>query len=179
FPRIGWLESSMGIETSDVDAVKLHKVQQTLAPLAAVIDDLIPPVAALLSITNRPRSQHSSAIVNAREKSETTQQVIAQLVVEVAARRPVFFVIEDLHWIDPSTMELLDLLVEQTPSVPLLILATLRPGQAPAEWMSREYVSQVALDRVDMKEKIVMVHAVTGGKPLPAITSAGIVYGPD
>ena len=53
----------MGIEPSDADAVKLRKVQQTLAPFAAVIDDLIPPVAALLSITNRPRSQHSSAIV--------------------------------------------------------------------------------------------------------------------
>lgn len=175
FPLVGWLESWMGIEAADSDAEKLRKVQKTLAPFASVIDDLIPPVAALLSITNRPRSQHSSAIAHARETSETTQQAIAQLVVEVAARKPVVFAVEDLHWVDPSTMELLDLLVEQTPSVPLLILVTLRPEQAPAEWMRREYVSQITLDRLDRKEAIEMVLAVTGGKPLPAMVLEEIV----
>jgi tetratricopeptide (TPR) repeat protein len=165
----------MGIEPSDPDAVKLKKVEETLAPFARAIDDPIPPVAALLSITNRPRSRYSSRIVNSREKSETTQQVLAQLVVEVAARKPVVFAIEDLHWVDPSTMELLDLLVEQVPSVPLLILATLRPEQTPAEWMTREYVDQVTLDRLDRKETIEMVLAVTGGKPLPAVVLEEIV----
>jgi class 3 adenylate cyclase/tetratricopeptide (TPR) repeat protein len=169
FPLIGWLETWTGIEPSDPDAVKLQKVQQTLQPFADAIDDLIPPVAALLSITNRPLSRHSSRIANAREKSETTQQVLAQLVVEVAARKPVVFAIEDLHWVDPSTMELLGLLIEQAPSAPLLILATLRPEQTPAEWMRREYVDQVTLDRLDRKETIEMVLAVTGGKPLPAV----------
>ena len=66
-------------------------------------------------------------------------------------------------------MELLDLLIEQAPSVPLLVLATLRPEQTPAEWMRREYVDQVTLDRLDRKETIEMVLAVTGGKPLPAV----------
>src|SRR5439155_495855 len=53
--------------------------------------------------------------------------------------------------------------------------ATLRPEQAPAEWMRREYVSQVALDRLDRKETIEMVLAVTGGKPLPAMVLEEIV----
>lgn len=166
FPLAGWLESWMGIEPSDPDAVKLRKVKETLAPFA--VDDPIPPVAALLSIANRPRSRYSSRIANVRETSETTQQALAQLVVEVASRKPVVFAIEDLQWVDPSTMELLDLLIEQAPSVPLLILATLRPEQTPAEWMRREYVDQVTLDRLDRKETIEMVLAVTAGKPLPA-----------
>jgi predicted ATPase/class 3 adenylate cyclase len=175
FPLVGWLESWMGIELSDPDAVKLQKIEKTLAPFAAGIDDPIPPVAALLSITNRPRSRYSSRISKVREKSETTQQAVAQLIVEVAARKPVVFAIEDLQWVDPSTMELLDLLIEQAPSVPLLILATLRPEQTPAEWMRREYVDQVTLDRLDRKETIEMVLAVTGGKPLPAALLEEIV----
>ncbi len=167
FPLVGWLESWMGIEPTDPDAVKLEKIERTLAPFAGAIDDLVPPVAALLSITNRPRSRYSSRVTN-RERSETTQQALAQLILEVAARKPVVFAIEDLQWIDSSTMELVDLLVEQAPSVPLLILATLRPEQTPAEWMRREYVDQLTLDRLDRKETIEMVLAVTGGKPLPA-----------
>ncbi|HEY6139996.1 MAG TPA: AAA family ATPase, partial [Thermoanaerobaculia bacterium] len=175
FPLIGWLESWMGIEPSDPDSEKLRKVRNTLAPFESVIGDLIPPVAALLSIAKRPQSRHSSHILHAREKSETTQQVLAQLVVEAALQKPVVFAIEDLHWVDPSTMEFLDLLVEQAPSARLLILATLRPEQAPAAWMSREYVSQVTLDPMDRKEAIEMVLAVTGGKPLPAAVLEEIV----
>jgi class 3 adenylate cyclase len=173
FPLIGWLESWMGIEPADPDAVKLKKVQTTLAPFVKAVDDLIPHVAALLSIANRPQSRHSSRIVNARENSDATQQVLAQLVVEAAARKPVVFAIEDLHWVDPSTMEIVDLLVEQAPSLPLLILATLRPEQAPAEWMRG--VSQVTLDRMTRSEAIEMVLAVTGGKPLPAVLLEEIV----
>ena len=175
FPLIAWLENWMGIEPSDSDAAKLRKVRDTLTPFASAIDDPIPPIAALLSITDRPRSRHSSHIANVRERSETTQQVIAQLIVEVAMRKPVAFVVEDLQWVDASTMELLDLLVEQARSVPLFILATLRPEQAPAEWMRREYVDQVTLDRLDRKESIEMVLAVTGGKPLPAAVLDEIV----
>ena len=168
FPLVGWLESWMGIEPSDPDAVKLQKLRNTVAPFAATIEDLVPHLASLLSITGRPQSRHSSRIANARENSYTTQQVLAQLVLDAAARKPVVFSIEDLHWVDPSTMELLDLLVEQAPSIPLLILTTLRPEQAPAEWMRREYVNQVTLDGMDRKETIEMVLAVSGGKPLPA-----------
>lgn len=175
YPLIGWLESWIGIEPSDSDAEKLRKVTERLAPFTAVIDDVVPPVAALLSIANRPRSRHSSRIAEARETSESTQQVLAQLVVELAARRPAVFAVEDLHWVDPSTMEFLDLLVEQAPSVPLLVLATLRTEQAPAEWMSREYVGQVTLDRFDRKETIEMVLAVTAGKPLPGVVLEEIV----
>lgn len=173
FPLIGWLESWMGIEPADPDAVKLKKIQTTLAPFVKTVDDLIPHVAALLSIANRPQSRHSSRIARARENSDAAQQVLAQLVVEVAARKPVVFAIEDLHWVDPSTMEILDLLVEQAPSLPLLILATLRPEQAPAEWMRG--VSQVTLDRMTRSEAIEMVLAVTGGKPLPAVLLEEIV----
>ncbi|HKO56820.1 MAG TPA: AAA family ATPase, partial [Thermoanaerobaculia bacterium] len=175
FPLIGWLENWMGIESTDPDAVKLRKVETTLAPFNGSVNDLIPVVAALLSIAGRPRSKNSSRIENAREKSETTEQVLAQLVVEAAAQKPVVFSMEDLHWVDPSTLELFDLLVEQAPTARLLVLVTLRPEQAPAEWMRREYVGQITLDRLDRKETIEMVLAVTGGKPLPAAVMEEIV----
>ncbi|HEV7920934.1 MAG TPA: AAA family ATPase [Thermoanaerobaculia bacterium] len=168
FPLIAWLENWTGIEATDSDDVKLAKVEATLTPFADAIDDLVPPVAALLSITRRPMSRRSSRIVKSREANETTQQVLAQLIVELTSRKPAVFVVEDLQWIDPSTMELLDILVEQAPSIPLLVLVTVRPEQVPAEWMRREYVNQVTLDRLDRQETLEMVLAVTGGKPLPA-----------
>jgi predicted ATPase len=78
----------------------------------------------------------------------------------------VLFIVEDLHWTDPSTLELLNLLIDQMSTTSIYTLLTYRPEfQAP--WRNRSYFTQVTLNRLSGDEVEQMVTRVTGGKPLP------------
>jgi len=93
---------------------------------------------------------------------------MVQLLVDFAAETPILFVVEDLHWVDSSTVEFLDLLIEQAATAPLLILLAYRPDcTPPSNWLNRENVSQIALDRLDREGVCMMVNSLTGGKSLP------------
>jgi len=65
----------------------------------------------------------------------------------IAAQQPLLFVMEDLHWIDPTTLEFLNLLVDQGPTARILALWTFRPDFSPP-WTGRSHVTQVTLPRL-------------------------------
>ena len=83
-----------------------------------------------------------------------------------AADQPVLLMIEDLHWVDPTTVEWLSLAVDQVPTTALCLLVTCRPEfQVP--WGSRSYLTQVTLTRLPRPQIAQMVTHVIGGKLLP------------
>src|SRR4029434_2045042 len=84
-----------------------------------------------------------------------------------AERRPVLVVWEDLHWIDPSTLEVLGLYIDRAPTARLLLLLTFRPDFRPP-WAMLSHLTQVPLSRLGRRHVEVMVERVTGGKALPA-----------
>ncbi len=84
-----------------------------------------------------------------------------------AERHPVLTVREDLHWADPSTLDLLSLLIGQAPAARLLILFTCRPEFRPP-WTTRSYFMQLTLSRLGHSQVVVMITRLTGGKALPA-----------
>ena len=90
------------------------------------------------------------------------------------AQQPVLAVWEDLHWADPSTLELLELLLDHVPTARLLLVLTARPEFRPP-WAPRSYVTQLTLTRLTRHQSEEMVLRVTGGKPLPAEVVAQIV----
>lgn len=100
--------------------------------------------------------------------------VLAELVLEHAAETPLTLVIEDLQWADPATTELLDVLIEQVPGAPILLLATMRLDEAPPRGLSAASITQLTLNRFDPDETRQMVLAITGGKALPAEVDAEI-----
>lgn len=164
FPIIGALEERLGLTPGDSNDEKLFKLEARLAPYASSLGDIVPALAALLSIAFDHKYPHPA--LSPREMKQLTLEVIVQLVIDRAAEHPTVFVVEDLHWIDPSTVEMLDILLEQTPTVPLLILFTYRPEYTPPQqWRSR--ASQITLDRLDRAGVRQMTLALTGGKTLP------------
>ena len=74
---------------------------------------------------------------------------------------------EDVHWIDPSTLELLDLLVERVRALPVLVVLTYRPEFSPP-WTGQRHVTALTMNRLGRRQGAVMVDRVTGGKALPA-----------
>ena len=83
-------------------------------------------------------------------------------------------VVEDLHWIDPTSKQLLAVLIDQVPTIPLFMLLTARPGFEPS-WPTQSYVMPLMLDRLSRGETEQMIDQLAGGKPLPAEVAAEIV----
>ena len=86
-------------------------------------------LAALLSVPLR-EALCAAGLSPQQQRQKTLEALVAWLVAE-AERQPVLAVWEDLHWADPSTLELLGLLLDQTPTAPLLHPADLSPGVSP------------------------------------------------
>src|SRR4030095_4420651 len=113
------------------------------------------------------------ALSRQRQKQRTQEALVAWLLAETV-RQPVLAVWEDLHWADPSTLELLELLLDHVPTARLLLVLTARPEFHPS-WTPRSYVTQLTLMRLSRHQSEEMVVRVTGGKPVPAEVQAQIV----
>src|SRR4030095_9586333 len=97
-----------------------------------------------------------------RQKQRTQEALVAWLLAETV-RQPVLAVWEDLHWADPSTLELLDLMLDHVPTARLLLVLTTRPEFHPP-WAPCSYVTQLTLPRMPRRQSEEMVLRVTGGK---------------
>src|SRR5262249_16984939 len=92
----------------------------------------------------------------------------------LAARQPVVMVYEDAHWIDPTSLELLDLMVDRVASLPVLLIITFRP-EFTAPWTGRPHVSLLSLPRPAPDQRAEMIVRVAGGKALPNEIAAQII----
>jgi predicted ATPase len=88
------------------------------------------------------------------------------ILLKIAAQQPVLFVMEDLHWVDPSTLELLTLLVDQGPTARILALLTCRPDFRPP-WTGRAHLTPVTLPRLPRRQAAELTSRVAHGKALP------------
>src|SRR5262249_19983789 len=94
------------------------------------------------------------------------QQAVLVWWLKESERHPVLSVWEDLHWVDPSTLEFLELLINQDSTARILTLLTFRPEFTPP-WTLRSHLTQLTLSRLPREQIEVMVESVTGGKALP------------
>jgi DNA-binding NtrC family response regulator/tetratricopeptide (TPR) repeat protein len=88
-----------------------------------------------------------------------TFEVLRQLILQGARRRPILFVVEDLHWIDSTSEECFTTLMDSAAGAPAMCIVTYRPGYR-APWMDRSYVTQVALPPLSREESLSVVRAV-------------------
>ena len=133
-------------------------------------------MAALLAVPV-PERYPPLTLSPQRQKQKTQEALVAWLLAETA-QQPVLAVWEDLHWADPSTLELLGLLLDQVPTARLLLVLTARPEFRPP-WALRAHLTQLTLTRLVRQQVEEMVLRVTGGKPLPAEVVQQIVVKTD
>ena len=129
--------------------------------LSLPLDDAYPP----LDLTPEQLKEH-------------TADTIVALTLAEAERRPLLEVWEDVHWADPSTLDLLGQLIDQAPTVPLLIVLTYRPEFVPP-WPARSHVRPLTLNRLERPQIEVMATRLAGGKALPAEVVEHIVQKTD
>jgi hypothetical protein len=85
----------------------------------------------------------------------------------LAAQQPVLALYEDVHWIDPATLELLGLVIERIQRLPVLVLITFRPEFQPP-WTGHTYVTTLTMNRLGRRQGADLVARLTDDKPLPA-----------
>ena len=165
YPIIDHLQRLLQFAREDSPAAKLEKLQHTLSHYHFPQAETVPLLASLLSL---PHPEGYPPITGSPQKQkEKTQAALVAWLVEEAEKAAVHCTWEDLHWADPSTLEVLNLVVDQAPTAHLYVLLTFRPEFTPP-WGNRSHVSQLTLSRLGRSEVETMVERVTGGKS-PAI----------
>lgn len=163
-PVISQLERAAGFTRNDSASVKLHKLAVLLARSSAHLPDELPLLASLLSVSTEGRYP-PLALTPQRQKEQTLNALELQLV-GLAAHQPVLLVFEDLHWVDPTTRQLLDRLMARVRELPVLLLMTHRPDFSPPS-LEADHITRIALNRLDHTQNEALVTTLAGGKRLP------------
>jgi predicted ATPase/class 3 adenylate cyclase len=143
---------------------KLSKLEGHIVQYGLPLAEAVPLLAALLSL---PLSaDYAPLALSPEQQKQRTLQVLLTVLLRIAAQQPVLFVMEDLHWVDPSTLELLSLLVDQGPTARILALWTFRPEFSPP-WTGRSHLTQVTLHRLPGRQAAEMIRLVARNKALP------------
>ena len=143
---------------------RLTTLEQAVQAVRLPLEEAVPLLAALLAVPV-PERYPPLTLSPQRQKQQTQEALVALLLAETA-QQPVLAVWEDLHWADPSTLDLLGLLLDQVPTARLLLLLTARPEFRPP-WAPRAHLTQLTLTRLVRQQVEEMVLRVTDGKPLP------------
>jgi class 3 adenylate cyclase/tetratricopeptide (TPR) repeat protein len=146
-------------------AEKLEKLERWLQGSRFPLQESVVLFGTLLSLP-LPEERYPPLGLSPQGYKRKVQEALVARLLEEAERQPVLTVWEDLHWADPSTLETLDLLIDQAATVRLLILLVFRSEFHPT-WISREHLTQIPLDRLGPHQVEQMVVSLTKGKPLP------------
>ena len=171
YPIMRQLEHAAGFMRTDTIEQKLDKLDAVVARNGAVVGEVAPLFAAILSLPTGDR--YSPIDVTAARQKEKTIEALADQTLLLSRERPLLLIIEDVHWIDPSTLEALDILIERTREAPCLVVITYRPEFVPP-WTGRGHVSQFSLNRLSGKQVAEMVRHVAGETSLPGPVTAQI-----
>ena len=173
YPMIDLLEREvLRFEREESPPQKLRKLEGFLVQHGLLLAEVVPLFTALLSLP-LPAVYAPVPVAPAQQKQQTLH-VLLTILLHMATQQPVLFVMEDLHWVDPTTLELLTLVVDQGPTARILTLFTFRPDFTPP-WTGRSHLSQVTLPRLTRHQAAAMIHPVAHGKALPPEVVAQIV----
>jgi predicted ATPase len=172
YPIIAHLERVLAWRQDETPADRFQKLEAALRLSPLPLGEVLPLFAALLSVP-LPAAYPPLTLTPQQQRQKTLAALLTWLLA-LTEHQPVLFVVEDLHWIDPSTLEFLTLLVEQGPTARLLALLTCRPEFQPP-WGLRTHLTPIALQRLPQPEVEAMIARVTGGKALPPEVVAQLV----
>jgi len=164
YPFVNMLETLMEFSRDDNQVEKRSKLEAFLSECSYPVDESIPIIAALLSISlirEYPVDNYSPD-----RKKQIVQEVLVSVLHDKAAVKPLLLIWEDLHWADPSTLDVIGLLILRTESERCLCLLTHRP-EFRHPWQSHASMTQLFLEHLTDGQIELMVNQMTKGKPLP------------
>lgn len=160
YPVIQQIERTAGFGREDTTEQKLDKLQAVLAKSVPNSAEIAAVFAALLSLPAGDR--YPSLELSPQQQKDRTLAALLDRLSGLTAQAPVLIVFEDVHWIDPTSTELLGLLARQVESLPILAIITSR-AEAGYPWLSLDAVRTLALQRLDSDASTAMVGRLLEG----------------
>jgi TOMM system kinase/cyclase fusion protein len=173
YPMIELLERvALRFEREESPEQKRRKLEGFLVQYGLPLAEAVPLFAALLSL---PLGDNYAPLAFSPEQQrQKTLHTFLTILLRIATQQPVLLVMEDLHWVDPTTLELLSLLVDQGPTARVLALLTFRPEFTPP-WTGRANLTQITVNRLPRRQAEEVIHRVAHGKALPLEVVAQVV----
>ena len=166
YPMIDLLERVvLRFDREESPQQKLRKLEGFLVQHGLPLAEAVPLLAALLSLPLT--ADYAPLTMSPEQQKQQTLHALLTILLRIAAQQPVLFVMEDLHWVDPSTLEFLTLLVDQGPTARILVLWTFRPDFTPP-WTGRSHLTQLTVTRLPRRQAVEVIGQMTHGKALPA-----------
>jgi class 3 adenylate cyclase/tetratricopeptide (TPR) repeat protein len=163
-PVLEQLRHAARIEAEDPPPVQLDKLEHLLELSGRPVREAAPLFAALLSIP--PGDRYPPLELAPQRRKERMLDAMIEQLAGLAELEPVLFLMEDAHWIDPSSLELLDRIVSRIPDLRMLAIVTFRPEFEPP-WRGEPHVTSLALNRLSRRECAAIVRAIAHGRVLP------------
>ena len=164
YPFIRQLEWAAGIVRTDTGPQKLDKLEGVLEASAEDKTETAALVADLLSIPFGERYQPLQ-LTEAVQKQRTLDVLEEQLVL-LSRRGTVLVLLEDMHWIDPTSIELIDRIIRRVEDLPVMIIVTYRPEFNPP-WLDLGHVTLLNLNQLGRSQAVDLIRKTAGGKTLP------------
>jgi class 3 adenylate cyclase len=150
YPMIDLLERvALRFEREESPDQKRRKLEGFVVQYGLPLAEAVPLFAALLSLPLG--ADYAPLALSPEQQKQKTLHALLTILRRIAAQQPVLLIMEDLHWVDPSTLEFLSLLVDQGPTARILALFTLRPDFSPP-WTGRSHVTQLTLTRLPRRQ---------------------------
>ena len=165
-PIIEHFRRLFGWQPEDDWLTRFDKLERVLSRYETHKGELVPLFAALMSVPPAENNGHEPLDLSPEQLKERTEDALVALSLEEAERQPLLEVWEDVHWADASTLDVLGQLIDQVPTVPLLIVLTYRPEFLP-RWPTRSHVMPLTLNRLERPQIELLANRLAGDKALP------------
>ena len=171
YPIIGQMERAAGLGHDETFQAKLDKFDALLAQTSTSIQDAA-LFAEMLSLPNDGR--YPAIELTPEQRRQKTLEALTGQLAGLASQHPVLMIVEDAHWVDPTSLEAFGRTVDRIKTLPALLIVTFRP-EFSAPWAGRSHVMSLALNRLGEREAAAIIARLVGNKELPAAVMAEIV----
>jgi predicted ATPase len=157
------MERAARFAHNETTQAKLDKLEALLAQSFTLREDAA-LLAEMLSLPNDRR--HPPLELAPQQRRQRTLEALTAQLEALSHSHPVLMVFEDVHWVDPTSLEALGRTMDRLNTLPVLLVVTYRP-EFDAPWIGRPYVTSLNLNRLGEREIAALIDGVTGNKPLP------------
>ena len=164
YPVINFLREAAGLTNQDSPTAQLEKLDVMASESGIDNEEAISLLADLLSIPGDHR--YPPLNVSAEKRKKMTLEVIVRHLQGLADRSPLLCIVEDAHWLDPTTQDLMTRIIDRIRQMRMLLVIAFRPDFKPV-WADYSHVTFLTLSRLPRRQSAELVAALTGGKVLP------------
>jgi predicted ATPase len=168
---IAQMERAAGLAHDDTPRARLDKLDAVLGQTSTSIEDAA-LFADMLSLPNDGR--YPALELTPQQRRQRTLDALTAQLAGSASRQPVLMIFEDVHWIDPTTLEALGRIADRIKALPALLIVTFRPEFNPP-WVGQSHVTSLTLNRLGEGDSATIIAYIVGNTGLPADVMTEIV----